>query len=404
MLESYVPASFIGSKEWTCEGSNCVKYEAYRGKLEAYMKDDVLYAGTKVKYWVDYCRSVGGYCPRLASCGLDGSEKPELIVGLKSNLTWSEDWQVVSRTTLMPVTSSKPCKVTFANINISDHVAGFVQPEIEKNIQGIDNTIAQYANVKAKAEEMWKQFHSPIKVYDKVWLQISPEQIFVAPLTGKGSTLKTSIGVKAYPKVIVGDTLTMNSPVKPLPKLKIVTGENPGGFKMEIDVQTSFEDATKLTKQFLVGQKFESGSKNITILDANIYGAGEHMVAQLNCTGSFKGLIYAIGKPYYDETDRSIKIKDFDFSLESKNVLIKSANWLLHGTIRNKMAAYMSYPIGSQIDEAKKAINEALQKPIASTFRLDGGISKLEPIGVYNTGKGLRTIIMAMGTLKGKLE
>ena len=56
---------------------------------------------------------------------------------------------------------------------------------------------------------------------------------------------------------------------------------------------------------------------------------------------------------FFKATDKSIEIKDVDFDINTKNALIKSAGWLLHGAFINLIEPKLKYPIADKIDEGK---------------------------------------------------
>jgi hypothetical protein len=408
MVEKQVPKEFLSSSDWTCEGNNCVKFEAHRDKLEAYMKENVLVAGARVRYWIEYCRKTPLLgCPKLASCGV-GEEQPTLHVGIKSLITWNANWGLNTKTEAIPVTYGRECKVSVVNYNISPKIRDAFQPKLEAQVADLDKQLAQYTNFRNKADSVWLSFQRPMALGENTWLELKPQSIFVSSIKGNLNTISTSIGLIAQPKVSIMENVAMPAPSapKPLPPLKVINNpnEHPQGFNIELETEISYPEASKMANQNMIGQTFESGNKKVKIKTIELYGAGEKVVVVVDLEGSFNGRFYGVGKPVYNPDKQSIDIQDFDFSIETKNILHNSANWILHSTIKNKMLDYLSYPIGDRLEKAKLQLQQQLQKPLTSNFRLESKIEKLEPIGVYNTGNSLKAIILAKGQLKGILK
>ena len=76
--------------------------------------------------------------------------------------------------------------------------------------------------------------------------------------------------------------------------------------------------------------------------------------------------------------DKVLSFPDLDFDIKSKNVLLKSAKWLLNKKVKEKMIAAAVFNLNEELDLVKNQINTALNKEYMSKITLSGTIDKID--------------------------
>jgi enoyl-CoA hydratase/carnithine racemase len=74
--------------------------------------------------------------------------------------------------------------------------------------------------------------------------------------------------------------------------------------------------------------------------------------------GTKKGVFYLLGLPKFDNAKNILALKNVEYDLSTKNVLIKTAKWLLDETIRKKLESQMVFDMNDLVTLTKKSINE----------------------------------------------
>jgi hypothetical protein len=174
--------------------------------------------------------------------------------------------------------------------------------------------------------------------------------------------------------------------------------------KFEVGLMTEipYSQMRKIALDLAGGKTYEfnDGKQKITVLDIEIYGNADDVVVGTTVSGALNGKVYVKGKPYYDATTTSIRVKDLDFDLDTKDRLVKTANWLAHGKFLKMMEPYFSVPVASQLDEARKMIKENLSgNAMNKAVKLNGSLSELKPGTIYVRPNGIQAIIYAKGRL-----
>ena len=117
-------------------------------------------------------------------------------------------------------------------------------------------------------------------------------------------------------------------------------------------------------------------------------------------SGAFKGSIFLKGKPYYNTVTRNIEMKDLDFELSTKNFLFKTANWLFHKGLVERIKNGLQIPIGAKIDTAKTAIQTKLADyKISQGVSLKGMIDNVTIVDILIARQSIQPILLSTGKL-----
>ena len=87
----------------------------------------------------------------------------------------------------------------------------------------------------------------------------------------------------------------------------------------------------------------------------------EKMVVALDVLGSLNGTIYLTGFPQYNTQTKELYFDKLDYALDTKNKLIRTANWLAQGLVLRKIQESCRYSIIPNIEEGKKSMMKYLQ-------------------------------------------
>ena len=154
-----------------------------------------------------------------------------------------------------------------------------------------------------------------------------------------------------------------------------------------------------MTKNFS-GQEFGSGKKKIKVQKVDIWQKSDKMVIALDVLGSINGTIYLSGFPKYDTKNKELYFDQLDYALDTKNKLIRTANWLAQGLILKKIEASCRYTISPNIEEGKKSMLKYLQNysPTPGVF-VNGKLENFEFQKVQLTNKAIVAFLKINGNV-----
>jgi len=265
----------------------------------------------------------------------------------------------------------------------------------------IDKAIKNNLNFRKYIQDIWNTLQKPVKLNEEynIWLKLNPQEISSTPIISQSGKVKISLGVKSIIETYIGKKPEITTSTG-LPDYKMVkTLDNQ--FKINLFTDISYLTIDSLSKKYLKNQTFKQDKRSVTIKDIKVYGSDNKMIVGTTLTGSFNGTIYLSGKPYYDSITSSIKLNEVDFDLETKNALIKTANWLLHKKFTKMIENNMVFPIGNKIEESKNLINKEIQSyNINKNLVLNGKVTEIKIQNVFLTPESVKLAIIFKGQLK----
>jgi hypothetical protein len=328
----------------------------------------------------------------------------DLDLSFLTRLSIDQNWKINTSTTPNGYkwVSEPKVKIGFFELPITSIIEKIMDRELPNVVKTVDNEVGKI-NLKPQVETAWKAVQEPFLINEayQAWLKVTPQDILITPITNKGRNVRVGIGMTAVTETFLGNKPT-NAVMANLPALKI---QNKLDEKFEVGMITEipFPTLKKIAMDQTGGKTYEfnEGRYKITVVDIDIYGQGDEIIVATNLTGALNGKVYLKGKPFYDAPSTSIKIKDLDFELDTKNRLAKTANWLAHGKFLKLMEPYFSISVASQLEVGKKMIQENLAgNKMNKNINLNGKLNELTPQSILVTPLGIQAVIL----VKGKIE
>jgi hypothetical protein len=350
-------------------------------------------------------------CPKI-----DKSESTEfdVIVKTESLLSFTEDYKVKTVTTGdFDWGATKPT-LTIGPLQIG--LARFIEPAIQDQMARLsgmlDQEIQNRLNIRQYVQDAWLQLQQPIQL-DKTynaWLTVTPQNIRISPLQAANGVLNLRIGFNSFI-----ETVTNGKPqvkVNPdLPKL-ITDNRLTDNVQIGLTGEVPYTHATQLLKEQINGKtyNFENGKQHITVNDAEISGSGDKLVVMLDVNGQAKtglftkkivGKVFLKAIPYYDAATSSIRVREVDYDLQTKDQLLKTANWLAKGRFIHNLQEQINFPVKAQLEQARTMLQKSLDQSarINDNILLKGTIRSFTPDNIYLTPTSIKAVVNAQGNL-----
>ena len=188
----------------------------------------------------------------------------------------------------------------------------------------------------------------------QTWLKVTPQELYATEAKLEKSAVTMNVGLKCLMESYVGHKPKANF-IKDKIALKPI-GNLPDKVLANIATVSTYKDASRVMTANFKGKEFSSGKRKVTVQNVEIWHKKGKMIIALDMTGSLNGRIYLAGFPKYDANKKELYFDDLDYALETKDRLIKTANWLFQGAILLKMKENCRYSIQPNLDEGKKNI------------------------------------------------
>lgn len=243
----------------------------------------------------------------------------------------------------------------------------------------VDKALKDNLNLRSVMSEVWNQIQQPLLVSpeNSLWLKIDPIEVSTIPIRGNTSSLKHVVGLKALVELSMGDqpSVQMNKSLPPLKITSALSDEFAVNFSMDIPFTLINEKA----RQSFLGYTYKYSKYTIRVMDISLYGQGENLIVAIGVEGSIQGTIYLAGKPVFREENMTIGMENLDFSISTKNVLVKTGSWIFKSGLLQKLESNLVFPIGQNLENARVELNSYLEKGLAEGyFKIDGSVGRLD--------------------------
>lgn len=376
-------------------------------RIRIVAKDSTFLFEVPLKIWVS-----AGYKISPLGITMSGYKDTEFSIRLRliSKIGISPSWQVHSDTYVDSYDwiTEPNVKVGNFKIPIKAMVSRLLNRNFEKISSAIDEQINGTIDLKKYAEVAWNLARQPVllsKEYD-TWLVVQPSSVTMTPLLVSGNILRATIGVQAFTQTVTSVEKPTVPKASGLPQLQILD-KVPGNFKIGLISLISYEEASRLASKNFSGKSysFVKGQYTVQVTGIEMYGQNERLVIKVNLTGSINGYIYLKGVPYYDPATQMLSLKDLDYDLDTKNSIIRTANWLLQGKFSKMMENALVFPVGEQISSTRKIIQQLIKNyKVTDGIQLKGELSEIAPDRVYLTPKHLYSVVFAQGNVSLKVH
>lgn len=348
---------------------------------------------------------------KVEKFGLSVSDEYQAIgsisLSFKTSLFINKDWKLFARTESLGYQWIEEPKLNIAGVKLPvTKIADVALKNSQESItKSIDKALSEAVKLQDHVKTAWEMIQKPMLIspQNNIWIKITPNDIFVSPFISKNNILTLAFAFETRIESVVG-TEPISGDYIPVPMFKQISKE-PQPFNLNIAADITYDKLAQISKTQLIGKTFTEGNKSITIKELMLYSHDGNVIVAADVEGSIKGRIYFTGKMGYNQATSKLEIIDYDFDIKTKNVLIKSASWLLHGLILKKITPYLSYNIADVLEGAKKEANVQLTKyEIYEGISLVGSLDKLSVTEISMVPGAVRINATLRGNIAIKVD
>lgn len=310
-------------------------------------------------------------------------ETPALATKLKFKLNAkvTPDWKVIAEVYYTGLSDPLADEVGIGPISIKPRsiVEGITQPVQRTLSELIGRKLGEKFPLKVQVAKVWNAAQKPILLDKKynAWLRITPREVLLYPLYAHNNEVKLSVGLKSFAEVVVGPEPPART-IVPLPDLKLVSGTD-RTFRVALNTDLFYKDILNIASPLLLNKEFGSDGKSVILKDLDLYGNGDKLMIKVETTGTVEGTFYLTGKPAFNPQTNVFSMEDVDFEMKSRSLLLKSAEWFLHGTIRNAIREKLHMDLTQRLAQAREMAGKAMARVnLAENLFLAGSIKTVK--------------------------
>jgi|SRR5712671_268648 len=336
----------------------------------------------------------------------DGSNAKLTLSG-HTRFAFDKDWRLSATTSLDPIGLEGNFRyeknILIFNVfnqdfgpQIRDRAVEVLGP-IVKNMDA--NLTAGTDGLIPKITDAWTHIQQPLKLAEQTWLMLWPDpgSLYVGDLKPPHTVAGALAALTARPEILFGDPPTPT--IRPLgsPSGEAPEGE---GFAVQVGVTLPFSVATEALRKKVVGARFVSpdGNHSLTATALRVSGSNGWIIVEAEVQGDFDATFYLQGRLHYDASRQSVVVTDFDYSIETKSILLKLHDWFAHSEYRDVVMQWLSWPVGDRLDDLRKTLGSLLNRDLGSGLELEGTLSEGPDVRwTAATDEGIRAVMSAGG-------
>lgn len=317
------------------------------------------------------------------------------------------NWKLNTKTELKSLDWNESPSMTIFGKNVP--VTYLINPAIKlfksKIEKKIDDAIAKSMDFKPNLLSALEKICTPFQMneeYDS-WLRIVPIEIYSTTAKLKSNTFLLEMGMKCTMETLIG-----KKPESKFDKNKIVlkpVTKIPEEITANIVAVSTYEEASKIMTKNFSGQEFGSGSKKVKVQNVAIWHKNGKMIIALDLLGAVNGTIYLAGFPQYNDKTKEIFFDKLDYALDTKNKLMRTANWLAQGLVLRKIQQNCRYSIKPNLDEGKHSMMNYLKNysPMPGVF-VNGKMEDIQFQKIELTNQAIIAFIKVKGTVNVSVD
>jgi hypothetical protein len=340
--------------------------------------------------------------PRVfASCGVN-EPKRKVMMSYKSQVEITPDFNLKSQTKLHSFALVDPCKITVIKYDATATIEKEVKTSLVQLEKEIDKQLAS-TPVRSTMKDVWKSLQDPILVAPYGYFYLRPTSIGIADLGLKNEGQKAVFTTQ----IAAQPLFTTNAISMPYARLPQNTPRAGASKESVFNLRTvaSYDSINHfISRDFDTQQIYITNNKYINVEHVKILGPqGERLMLSVQFSGTKKGTLYLVVQPYIDQ-QQHLKIREVDYELRTKSVLLHSAKWILSSKLKEQLTAKIDVDLSPILAETKTAIEQQINGEITKGVWLSGKIEELSVQNLILTTGHLVVDSRLTGRLKLKID
>ncbi|AHF17182.1 DUF4403 family protein [Niabella soli] len=374
--------------DWVQEGCGIrYKYSFRRGPLQFTIKNttiDIAFTGYyKIIGSTRACvngKALSPWTP-ACQCGFEEGER-KVKVGLTVHLFLMTNYSIKMQVVRKEPEPLDRCTVCFWGQDITTSILDALKKELDQSKAGLEKGYGRI-DLKPRFQQLWNIMNTPYNINNMGWLQLNPQRIRINNVTAANDQLQIGVGLAARPIIRFEKPEPL---ITPVPHIGNFSRDK--GFRIYADLVMNYDSLSRLLTEQIKGKEFVFSKafikKRFVFQECRLVGSADNrLVIQVRFTGTNNGSFFVTGKPLYYADSRTFRITDVDFELQSKNALLKTADWLFSRKITSTIETMAQYDLTSILNTAKTNISQQLNRSFIKGVSGNGSIQDITVAGIF---------------------
>jgi hypothetical protein len=287
----------------------------------------------------------------------------------------------------MKIDHAKPralnkCNICFWQQDVTSQILKQIQFQLNIARKTLQDSF-KIVDLKPYLQKAWDQLNDVFAVGDLGYFSLYPRKIYIQNMDAQNDLLNINIGITATPLV------SFEIPeVKEVPVPDLTPAATKNNFNIYLDAVLQYDSLSKIVNQYLKGKRFnfQEGifKKHVIIQNCQLSGNEDgRLKIKVDFAGSHKGIVNFVGNPVYDSANKTLVVHNLQYDLQTRDILLKTAQWLFSKRITDELTKYTSFNLTQYYDTASKTLNTWLNKEWRKGMQSSGSVAELKLTDVF---------------------
>jgi len=288
-----------------------------------------------------------------------------IIVTLSTPIDLDRNWSIVTRFRIRNIRwlSEPVVRIGPFKKNLRPAITEALNNRRGKLTAMLDREIYRAANLQSTISDVWLDLQDLILVNSKpapIWIRFHCSGIRGdIALNRNDITCFTRIDARM---VMLTDTSAIAAP-NPLPPFRrLEPGLQRRHSVINLYAFTSFEEINDQLNGYLRGKTLSRKGYNVTITDIKTYASEKGLSIGVSTDRDIRGYLVTSGKIVFDAPTQTLKVKKFDYALDTGNAIFRTGDDLLHDFVRDTVATRLNVKLDTLIGKVPGIISNAIAK------------------------------------------
>jgi hypothetical protein len=362
------------------------KYRFRRSPLRMNMKGLVMSLGFTGYYQIvgstRLCNGNTVLSPWSPSCkcGFDEPER-QVEIGFVSSFSLTPDYRLQTRITRTEPVPKDKCEVCLWGQDVTSEVMKGLKTELDASQKAMQDSFGNI-NLRPYMQQAWNMLSQTYTIPGIGYFTLRPKRLRMQNINAQNDLLNIHIGITASPSVTFEKPTGVSTQI---PNLS--ASANPGGFSVYLDAALQYDSLSRVVNGYMAGKRYDVSEgifkKHIVVKEVTVAASPDgRMLIKVDFTGSFNGTAFFTGNPVYNPANKTIEVRDLDYDLQTKNVLLKTAKWLFSGKIEEELKKNTKIDLTSYFNNAQQSLNTYLNKEWTKGIKGSGSVKELKVVSV----------------------
>ena len=329
----------------------------------------------------------------------------DIDLDFSTDFFFDENWELRTETTLTDYQLLRKPSLKLGGVSLPLGALGNLILKFGRNqiARTIDEQVRQNVPLRQWIEEAWQMMRDPILLDEtyRAWLLVHPQDFAMSPFRLEEGQWGFTLRARARPEVSVGEQPASPNSGKALPLLhRFYPEEGQNYFTIFIRGGIPYAEDEALARSQLVGETFSAGKRSVTVNDLALSGHNGLLQVDIDLSGNYEGTIQVAGRPTYNAQRKKMEFKDLNYSMKTRNLLFKSAGWLLKSALKGRLQKQLNAYLDSGLTDWKAMLEEQLrQAELGPGVQLVSQVKELRILRAEALEEGFEATVGVSGTL-----